>query len=99
MFEIIVTILIVIALAIAAVLFLASRKPDTFRVQRAAIIDAAPEKIFPLISDFHQWRTWSPWEQPIRTCSAATAALQAARARCTNGRATGMSAPGAWKSW
>src|SRR4051812_11468568 len=63
MFEIIVAILIVIALAIAAVLFLASRKPDTFRVQRAAIIDAAPEKIFPLISDFHQWRTWSPWEQ------------------------------------
>src|SRR3954465_2822630 len=63
MFESIVAILIVVALAIAGVLFLASRKPDTFRVQRAAIIDAAPEKIFPLISDFHQWRTWSPWEQ------------------------------------
>ena len=63
MFEIVVAILIVVALAIAAVLVLASRKPDTFRVQRSASIDAAPEKIFPLISDFHQWRTWSPWEE------------------------------------
>ena len=63
MFEIIVAILIILALAVAAVLILASRKPDTFRVQRAITIDAAPERIFPLISDFHQWRAWSPWEE------------------------------------
>src|SRR4051794_36474907 len=62
MFEIIVAILVILALAIAAVLILALRKPDTFRVQRAATIDAPPEKIFPLISDFRQWRAWSPWE-------------------------------------
>ena len=62
MFEIIVAILIILALAIAAVLIFALRKPDTFRVQRATTIDAPPEKIFPLISDFHQWTAWSPWE-------------------------------------
>src|ERR1044072_9177810 len=62
MFEIIVAILIILALAIAVVLMLALRKPDTFRVQRAASIDAPPEKIFPLISDFHQWTAWAPWE-------------------------------------
>jgi uncharacterized protein YndB with AHSA1/START domain len=62
MFEIVAIILVILALAIAAVLILASRKPDTFRVQRAATIDAPPERIFPLISDFHQWRAWSPWE-------------------------------------
>src|ERR1043166_569022 len=62
MFEIIVAILIILALAIAVVLILALRKPDTFRVQRAATIDASPERIFPLISDFHQWTAWSPWE-------------------------------------
>jgi uncharacterized protein YndB with AHSA1/START domain len=63
MVEIIVAVLIVLALAIVVVLILALRKPDTFRVQRAATIDAAPEKIFPLIADFHQWKAWSPWEE------------------------------------
>ena len=62
MFEIIVAILIILALAIAAVLILALRKPDTFRVQRAAMIDAPAERIFPLIGDFRQWTAWSPWE-------------------------------------
>src|ERR1041384_2065482 len=56
MVEIIVAILIILALAIAVVLILALRKPDTFRVQRAASIDAPPEKNFFLISDFHQWK-------------------------------------------
>src|SRR4051794_16278104 len=62
MFEIIVAVPIILALAIAVVLILALRKPDTFRVQRAATINVAPEKIFPLISDFHRWKAWSPWE-------------------------------------
>jgi uncharacterized protein YndB with AHSA1/START domain len=62
MFEIIVVIAILLALAVAAVLILASRKPDTFSVSRAAAIKAPPEKIFPLISDFQQWKAWSPYE-------------------------------------
>ena len=53
---------VILAIAIAIVLILAATKPDTFRVQRAAAIKAPPEKIFPLIADFHQWGTWSPWE-------------------------------------
>jgi uncharacterized protein YndB with AHSA1/START domain len=62
MSEIIAVIAVLLALAIAAVLILASRKPDTLRVQRTAAIHASPEKIFPLIVDFHQWRAWSPYE-------------------------------------
>jgi uncharacterized protein YndB with AHSA1/START domain len=62
MSEIIIVIAALLALAIAVVLILASRKPDTFSVSRAASIHAPPEKIFPLISDFHQWRAWSPYE-------------------------------------
>ncbi len=62
MFEVIAVIAVLLALAIAAVLILAARKPDTFQVRRAASIHAPPEKIFPLISDFHQWRAWSPYE-------------------------------------
>jgi uncharacterized protein YndB with AHSA1/START domain len=37
-------------------------QPDTFRVQRAAVINAPPEKIFPLIENFQAWGGWSPWE-------------------------------------
>jgi uncharacterized protein YndB with AHSA1/START domain len=62
MFEIIVIIAVVLAIAIAIVLILAMTKPDRFRVERAAAIKAPPEKIFALIDDFHQWRSWSPWE-------------------------------------
>jgi hypothetical protein len=62
MFEIIAIIAVILALAIAAVLILALRKPDTFSVSRAAQVKAPPEKIFALISDFQQWRAWSPYE-------------------------------------
>jgi uncharacterized protein YndB with AHSA1/START domain len=62
MFEIIAIIAVVLAIAIAAVLILAATKPDRFSVQRAITIRAPAEKIFPLISDFHQWRSWSPYE-------------------------------------
>jgi hypothetical protein len=47
----IVTILIVIAVAVAAVLAYAASKPDTFMVRRSASIAAPPEKIFPMIDD------------------------------------------------
>jgi hypothetical protein len=62
MFEIIAIIAVVLAIAIAIVLILAATKPDTFSVQRAAVVKAPPEKIFPLINNFHQWGSWSPWE-------------------------------------
>ena len=62
MFEIVVIIAITVAIAIAVVLILAATKPDTFSVQRATTVRAPPEKIFPSINDFHQWATWSPWE-------------------------------------
>jgi uncharacterized protein YndB with AHSA1/START domain len=54
---------IVIAIVIAAVLIFAATKPDTFRVQRAASINAPPEKVFALVSDFRRWDAWSPWEK------------------------------------
>src|SRR3977135_580199 len=54
---------VILAIAIAIVLILALTKPDTFRVQRATSIKAPSDKIFPLINDFHQWVTWSPYEK------------------------------------
>jgi uncharacterized protein YndB with AHSA1/START domain len=62
MIEVIVIIAVVIALAIAVILILAAMRPDTFRIERKASIGAPTEKLFALISDFQQWRSWSPWE-------------------------------------
>src|ERR1700730_7881009 len=71
------TILIVVAVLIAAILVYAATMPDDFRVQRTTSIKASPEKIFALINDLHRWDSWSPWEKmdPAmqRTFSGATA--------------------------
>ena len=58
---------IIVAVAIAAflafVVIFAATRPETFRVQRSVRIDAAPEKIFPLIDDFHNWPSWAPQDK------------------------------------
>ena len=54
---------ILLLVVLAAVLVSAAFQPDTFRVQRAATIDAPSEKVFGYISDFHRWGAWSPWEK------------------------------------
>ena len=62
MFEIIAVIAVVLAVAIAIVLILAAIKPDGFSLRRTTIVKAPPEKVFPWINDFHQWKSWSPYE-------------------------------------
>lgn len=62
MFETLVIIAVVLALAIGVVLALAANKPDTFRIERAVTLNAPADKIFPLVADFQQWLYWSPWE-------------------------------------
>lgn len=57
------SIVIVIALLIAGVFVFAATKPDVFRVERKAVLQAPPEKVFALINDFSQWAAWSPWEK------------------------------------
>ena len=47
---------------VGAVLGFAATRPDSLHVQRVTIIKAPPEKIFPLINDFHRWSSWSPYE-------------------------------------
>jgi uncharacterized protein YndB with AHSA1/START domain len=62
MFEIIAIVAIVLGIIVAIVLILAAAKPGSFSVQRSISIKARPEKIFPWINDFHQWKSWSPYE-------------------------------------
>jgi Polyketide cyclase / dehydrase and lipid transport len=52
----------ILVVAVIIVLALAATKSDTFRVTRATTIKASPDKIYPLIADFHRWTAWSPYE-------------------------------------
>jgi uncharacterized protein YndB with AHSA1/START domain len=62
MLKIVAGIAIVLVIAIAVVLVLAATKPDTFRIERSATINAPADRIFAVLSDFRQWGGWSPWE-------------------------------------
>ncbi|MES2902152.1 MAG: SRPBCC family protein [Pseudomonadota bacterium] len=66
---------LVLAVILAIITGLALTKPDNYRVERSASIKAPPEKIIGMISDFHQWSAWSPWEKidpnMVRTFSGA----------------------------
>lgn len=53
---------IVVGLVVAVLVYAATR-PDTFRVQRSASINAPPQKIFPLINDLRRFNTWNPFTQ------------------------------------
>ena len=56
-------ILLLLLLAlVAGVVASAASKPDFFRVERSTTIGTSPERIFPLINDFHNFGRWSPWE-------------------------------------
>jgi polyketide cyclase/dehydrase/lipid transport protein len=51
------------ALLVGGVLLAAATRPNEFRVQRTASIQAAPEKIFPHINDLRRFNTWNPFEK------------------------------------
>lgn len=56
-------ILLGLVLLIAILAVVIALQPADFRITRSATIAAAPDKVFPLINDFHQWNQWSPWEK------------------------------------
>ncbi len=35
---------------------------DSYAVERSARIDAPPSRVYDLVADFHNWPSWSPWE-------------------------------------
>jgi uncharacterized protein YndB with AHSA1/START domain len=82
-----IVIVVLVVVPLAAILIFAATKPDTFRVQRATSIKAPPERIFPLIADFHGWGAWSPYEK-----------LDPAMKRTFSGAANGKGAVYEWDS-
>lgn len=55
------TIVLTVAVVIAAVLAYAAVKPDSFRLSRSATIAAPPEKVFALINDLRRFNEWNPF--------------------------------------
>jgi uncharacterized protein YndB with AHSA1/START domain len=70
----------------AGVLGYAATKPNAFRIERSATIDAPPEKVFALINDLPSWVTWSPFER-----------LDPALKRTYSGPSAGVGATYAWE--
>ena len=62
MLKVVAVVAAILVVAIAIILVLAMSKPDIFRVERSVVINAPPDKIFPLVADFHRWGQWSPYE-------------------------------------
>jgi hypothetical protein len=58
-----VTIAIVVVVLLLGLLAFAATKPNTFEVRRAQSIQSPADRIFPLIGDFHNWASWSPFEK------------------------------------
>jgi uncharacterized protein YndB with AHSA1/START domain len=54
-------ILLIAVVALAALAFFISRRPDDFKVTRKAAIAAPPAEVFAQVNDFHKWDAWSPW--------------------------------------
>jgi hypothetical protein len=54
---------VVVVVAVAGILLYAATRPDSFRVQRVVLVNAPPDKIFPLINDIKAWTVWSPYEK------------------------------------
>jgi uncharacterized protein YndB with AHSA1/START domain len=83
---VIIIVVVVLIVGVAGLLGFAATKPDAFRIQRAASFKAPPERIFPLLNDFHSWASWSPWEK-----------LDPALKRTYSGSANGRGAVYEWE--
>jgi uncharacterized protein YndB with AHSA1/START domain len=78
---------VTVVIAVVAILSGAAVQPNTFNVKRSTSIKAPPEKIFPLINDFHRWAEWSPYEK-----------LDPTMKRSLSGPASGRGAVYEWDS-
>lgn len=54
-------VLLAVLAVIVLVAYLVLRQPDTFKVQRSAVIAAPPATVFALVNDLRLWNDWSPW--------------------------------------
>jgi hypothetical protein len=55
------TVLIIIVAAIALLLVVAALQPAAFRVERTAVVNAPPDRVYPLINDLRGFNSWNPF--------------------------------------
>ena len=51
--------LLVVLVVLSAIV---ATRPDTFMVERSAVLAAPPEVVFQYVNDFRRWAEWSPFE-------------------------------------
>jgi uncharacterized protein YndB with AHSA1/START domain len=56
-------ILIAVLVIVAALFVFAAMKPNTIRIERSISVKAQPERVYALISDFHEWPKWAPQDR------------------------------------
>lgn len=52
-----------IAAVIVVILIIASTKPNDFKIERSATINAPADVVFAQVNDLHRWQIWSPWSK------------------------------------
>jgi len=57
------TLALIVAAGLALLLIYAATRPDSFRIERSARIQASPDKVYGLISDLRQFQRWNPYER------------------------------------
>jgi hypothetical protein len=80
--KILLALLVLVGILLAAIV----TRPNTFHVERTAVVHAPADAVFARLEDFHQWPAWSPWEK-----------LDPAMQRTYSGPDRGVGAVYAWK--
>src|SRR5271156_3716995 len=76
-----------LAVVIAAVLLFATTRPNSILIRHSIVIKAKPEKVFPLLNDFHNWPLWASQDKDDPTMT-----------RTYSGPASGTGAVSDWTS-
>lgn len=50
-----------IAVIVVAFVAVVAMQPADFKIERTAVMSAAPPDVFAQVNDFHNWDAWSPW--------------------------------------
>lgn len=79
-------ILVAFVVLLIGLLGYAATLPDTFRVERSEQINAPPEVVFSILSDFRRGKDWAPWDK-----------LDPNMKRTFSGPATGVGATYEWE--
>lgn len=56
-------VLIGLAALIVLLILVAYLLPSHIHVERSAVIDASPEKVYSDLNNFRNWSAWSPWQK------------------------------------